>query len=121
MAAKPGRLLRVTNTDNRAVLVPRFAGAVLRGGGDERFCCPHCDELLADAVPRDRIWDVVIECFSCHGLAGFPRLPAGSRVQGGVFMPNGRYALDGPIDTKGALLVGEGAVSAATPGGTTWN
>jgi hypothetical protein len=96
--------------DGRAVLVPGMAAPALRGGGDLDYTCPGCGSVLAEQVDGARIWDLVVECPSCGTLAEFPRLPEGSNADGYVFFPAGRFRITRSIDTKGALLIGVGAI-----------
>jgi hypothetical protein len=96
--------------DGRAVIVPDMTTPALRGGGDLDYTCPGCGSVLAEQVDPDRIWDLVVECRSCDALAEFPRLPEGSHADGYVFFPEGRYRIARSIDTRGALLIGVGAI-----------
>lgn len=96
--------------DGRAVLVPEMAAPALHGGGDVDHVCPGCGSVLAEKVGEGRIWDLVIECRSCGSLAEFPRLPEGSQADGYIFFPAGRYRITRSVDTRGALLIGVGAV-----------
>ncbi len=96
--------------EGRAVLVPDMEAAALHGGGDVDWTCPGCGAVLAEQVGEGRIWDLVIECRSCGSLAEFPRLPEGSHADGYVFFPAGRFRITRPVDTRGALLIGIGAV-----------
>jgi predicted RNA-binding Zn-ribbon protein involved in translation (DUF1610 family) len=96
--------------DGRAVLVPEMAEPALRGGGDVDHVCPGCGAVLAEKIGEGRVWDLVIECPGCGSLAEFPRLPEGSEADGYVFFPAGRYRIRRSVDTRGALLIGVGAI-----------
>ena len=111
----PRILTEALTGEGRAVIVPDMDGPALRGGGTVTFTCPGCHSVLAEQVAADRIWDLVIECNRCQTFGEFPRLPAGAFAENYVFFPAGRYRITQPLETKGTLLIGVGAIQA---GGT---
>jgi hypothetical protein len=105
------RELKETATEEgRAVLVPGMKEPGLRGGGNIDYTCPGRGSVLAEQVGEGRIWDLVVECGSCGTLAEFPKLAEGSHADGYVFFPAGRFRISRSVDTRGALLVGVGAI-----------
>ncbi len=98
------------SAEGRAVLVPDIEVPALHGGGDVDWTCPGCGAVLAEEVGEGRIWDLVIECRGCGSLSEFPRLPEGSHADGYVFFPAGRFRITRSVDTRGALLIGIGAI-----------
>lgn len=104
------RMNRVSKDTGRAVIVPGMIAPSFYGGGNLDFICSSCEAVLAEQIAQNRMWDLVIECRSCNTLSEFPRLSMGTRVEGYVFFPEGRYHISQSIDTRGALMIGVGVI-----------
>jgi hypothetical protein len=110
----------VFSTGGRALLHPQHDGPVFRGGGDSNYVCPHCGHVLAESVMDSHIFDIVIQCNACDGLAEFERLPPGAVASGYVFVPARPYKLGDTIELKAkSLIIGEGAITGG--GSPLWN
>lgn len=70
------KLRKLADAEQPSVVRLDHTDVVFRGPGGDDFLCPHCDKLLAEAIERDSIIDVVVECNGCKKAAMFPSLSA---------------------------------------------
>lgn len=90
------------NADDAAlsVLIQGSSGPLIQGDDPEGFdyLCSRCGSLLVAQTTQSSLWDLAIECATCHAQSATPALPPGRALPPGtVVVDQGRYLAEGTI------------------------